>query len=66
MADRIAVTRNTALRMFWDEGFDNERLLTFANAALDTLKQATEGYYYADEVVPLIDQQTALHLPHLF
>lgn len=51
MADRLAITKNTALKIFWDNGFNTELLLHFAISHLEELDQATDGYLYADDVV---------------
>jgi hypothetical protein len=48
--DRIAINKKTALKIYWDIGFNSEFLLKLANASLSKLSQVSEGYYYADEV----------------
>jgi hypothetical protein len=53
--DRLAVNTRTALKMFWDAGYNTEDLLTKAATLIKTLTPATDGYYYADEVANLIN-----------
>jgi hypothetical protein len=57
--DRVAVSRRMALQMFWNNGFDNEAALLRANEIIGQLNQASEGYYYADDVVAAIDAEMA-------
>jgi hypothetical protein len=49
-SDRLAVNHRTALKMFWDAGYDTEQALLRANATLQTMAQPSPGYYYADAV----------------
>lgn len=46
----LAVSKLTALKMFWDEGFNTEELLIIAYKSLNTLSQPSKDYFYADEV----------------
>ncbi len=50
----MAISKRTALMMFWNEGWTTEEKLLKANDLLKSLVQPTEGYYYASEVSKLI------------
>lgn len=50
----IAVNKKTALKMFWDAGYDTEAKLLAAAKLLEGAKQPTAGYYLADDVAALI------------
>lgn len=60
MNDSIAINQRTALKMFWDAGFDNDTLLVMANESLKLLKQPAIGYFYADDVSKQIEKSTLL------
>ena len=49
-SDRIGVSKRMALKMFWEAGFDTDAKMMLAARALDVLKPASAGYYYADDV----------------
>lgn len=49
-AESLAVNKRTALKMFWDAGFNDEAGLLAADAALSRLKQPSKGYYDATAV----------------
>ena len=51
MNDKIAISYNTALKCFWDDGYNTEPLLQLADKIIKNLKQPTAGYYYADDVI---------------
>ena len=51
----IAVNKRTALKMFWDAGFDSEDKLIEAAKLLDGLKQPSAGYYMANDVAALVN-----------
>jgi hypothetical protein len=53
--DRLAVNTRTALKMFWDAGYNTEYLLTKAATLIKTLTPASNEFYYADEVANLIN-----------
>lgn len=57
MSDKIAVNKRTALKMFWDAGFTFESDLIRANDIIQSIKPATEGYWYADDVVRAIESE---------
>jgi hypothetical protein len=46
---RLAISKRTALKMYWDAGFDSEALLLLADASLSALPKEG-GYFYADDV----------------
>lgn len=50
----MAISKRTALMMFWNEGWDTEDKLLKANELLKSLDQPAEGYYYASDVSKLI------------
>jgi len=52
----LAINKRTALKMFWDGGFDSEAGLIKADTALATLTQPSAGYYCADDVSTLIER----------
>ncbi len=47
--DRLAVSKRTALKMYWEAGFDSESLLLLADKSLSTLPREGD-YFYADDV----------------
>lgn len=49
MKDDLAVNKRTALKMFWDAGFDTGALLLKANEILQGLPSKA-GYYLASQV----------------
>ena len=49
-ADILAINKRTALKMFWEAGFDSEQGLKEADAILSKLKQPSAGYYNSVEV----------------
>ena len=53
--DRLAVNTRTALKMFWDAGYNTEDLLTKAATLIKTLTPVSNEFYYADEVANLIN-----------
>ena len=50
----MAVSKRTALMMFWNAGWNTEEKLLHADSLLRSLVQPTQGYYYASEVSKLI------------
>lgn len=46
----MAINKRTALRMFWDAGYNTEEKLIAASKKLDSMPQPTEGYWYAKDV----------------
>lgn len=54
--DRISINHRTALKMFWDAGFNTESLLIAANKAIENLYQPAASYFYADDVSNLIKE----------
>lgn len=57
MSDKIAVNKRTALKMFWDAGFTFKSDLIRASDIIQGIKPATEGYWYADDVVLAIEKE---------
>lgn len=57
MADKIAVNKRTALKMFWDAGFTFKSDLIRANDIIQSMKPATEGYWYADDITLAIEKE---------
>jgi len=55
MADRIAVAKKVALRMFYDAGFNDPIGLENALVAINEMKAPAEGYVYADEIDAAIE-----------
>jgi len=47
---KTGISKKSALRMFYDAGFDSEANMIAANESLSALKQPTEGYYMASDV----------------
>lgn len=56
MTDKIAVNKRTALKMFWDAGYNTELLLAYANDTLKNIPQPSSGYWYAEDVSNFIDK----------
>lgn len=54
-----AVSRRTALMMFWNADFQAEEQLIAAAGMLDALKQPSPGYYMADDVSNAITDMKA-------
>jgi hypothetical protein len=48
--NELAVNKRTALRMFWDAGHTTEAQLIAASKKLDSMKQPSVGYWYANDV----------------
>jgi hypothetical protein len=55
MSDKIAVNKRTALKMFWDAGYNTEAQLIAASERLEAMQQPTKGYWYANDVSKAID-----------
>lgn len=55
-SDRIALSEHASLRMLYNAGANTEAQLKAAQQELHKLAQATEGYYYADDVSALSDK----------
>ena len=55
--DKIAVNKRTALKMFWDAGYNTEGALLHADYLLSTIPQASSGYWLAEDISNLIDKQ---------
>ncbi len=49
-SDKIAVNLRTALKMFWDAGWDDEKSLLAAADIINKLKQTTPGYWKAEDI----------------
>lgn len=60
MNDKIGIDKYMALKMFYDQGFNGERLMSLANEALTTINQPSEDYYYTGDVIELITKQKEL------
>ena len=58
--NRIAISKRTALKMFFDVGYNTDLLLKIALIQVEALKQAANGYYYADDVVASIQEAESL------
>lgn len=54
MSDKIAVSIHTALRMAWNEGLDTEPKMRLTYNRLMTMREASPGYYLADDVSKMI------------
>lgn len=52
--NELAVNKRTALRMFWDAGYNTEAQLIAASKKLDSMKQPSAGYWYAKDVSKVI------------
>ena len=59
MADKLAINKSTALKMFWDRGFNSESEIIRADSLLKTIQQPTKGYYLAKDVSSLIHNEKA-------
>ena len=55
--DRIAVNRRTALKMFWDAGFETESAMIRAKDLLAAMPQTVRGYWFADTVAMVISME---------
>lgn len=53
---KLAIDKRTALKMFWDAGYNTESKLLEANAKLLAAPQPSQGYWYSDDVIALIAQ----------
>jgi hypothetical protein len=59
MADRIGISQRAALRMFYNEGFNDPIGMMNAVEAIQAMKAPTNGYVYADEVPAAIEKLKA-------
>jgi hypothetical protein len=57
MADKIAVNKRTALKMFYDAGFTFESDLIKANDILESMRRPNKDYWFADDVVLAIEKE---------
>lgn len=48
--DKLAINKRTALKMFWDAGYDTESRLLEASKIIDSIKQCSSGYWYASDI----------------
>lgn len=55
-SERLAVNKRTALKMFWDAGYNTEEKLQSASDIIESMKPATAGYWYADEISKHIEE----------
>lgn len=54
MNEEIAVNLRTALKMFWDAGYDTEGMLKSANAMILAAPQVAKGYWKASDISKII------------
>ena len=48
--NEMAINKRTALKMFWDAGHTTEAQLIAASKKLDSMKQPSQGYWFASDV----------------
>lgn len=52
--DKLAVNKRTALKMFYDAGWDTEPALFKAHLLLEEIRQPTDRFWYADDISEVI------------
>jgi hypothetical protein len=45
---KLAVNKRTALKMFYDAGYDTEEALIKAHSIIEEIQQPVTGFWYAD------------------
>lgn len=58
--DKLAVNQRTALKMFWEAGFNTEHLMLKAHKLIVSSKQCVDGYWLVEDISRLI--KSNLHL----
>lgn len=55
--NRLAIDHRTALKIFWNNGYNTEALLLKANELIlaTPLASVKNGYWYADDIIQALD-----------